>query len=136
MKIKIWILLVFAFAIPALLGACATSEPVKVDPTALPYTPITIEPLEIARGDPQKGEVLFGQYCGGCHSLEETVELGGPSLFQAGKRFQFTFIKNSITNPHEETSNPDSLEFMPEEIGDQLEGDELYDVIAYVRSLK
>ena len=136
MKSKTWILLILAFVIPALLSACATSEPVKADPTALPYTPITIEPLEIARGNPSNGEVLFGQYCAGCHSLEETVALGGPSLFQAGKRFQFTFIKNSIVNPHEEKSNPDSLEFMPEEIGDQLQGDDLYDVIAYVRSLK
>lgn len=128
--------LILVLILTTLLAACSASEQVQADPTALPYTPITIEPLEIARGDPAQGEVLFGQYCAGCHSLDETVELAAPSLFQAGKRFQFSFIKNSIVNPHEEKSSPDSLEFMPEEIGDQLEGEELYDVIAYVRTLK
>lgn len=137
MKFQKIMALIFVLVLLVTLSACAQAgEPTRPDPTALPYTPVEIEPLEIARGDPAQGEVLFGQHCSGCHSLEETVALGGPTLFQAGKRFQFTYIKNSIVNPHEEISSVDSLEYMPEEIGEQLHGDELFDVIAYVRTLK
>lgn len=136
MKILKYFPLTLSLVMLFLLCACASAEQVKPDPTALPYSPITIEPLEIARGDPKAGQALFATYCGGCHSIEETVELAGPTLFKAGSRLTFKYIKNSLENPHEEKSNPDSLEYMPEGIADQLAGDEFYDVIAYVRTLK
>jgi mono/diheme cytochrome c family protein len=118
------------------LAGCASAPTVKADPTALPYTPITIEPLEISLGEAGPGEAIFAQNCAGCHSIEEAVELAGPTFFGASKRLKFDFIKNSILNPHEAKSNPDSIEYMPEEIGDQLEPEQMYDVIAYIRSLK
>lgn len=119
-----------------LLAGCASAPPAKADPTAVPYTPIEIEPLEISLGDPGPGEAVFAQHCAGCHSIEEAVVLAGPSLFTAGRRLQFTYIKDAIVDPHAAKSDPDSIEFMPEEVGEQLETEQLYDVIAYVRSLK
>lgn len=136
MKIKFGLLILATSLVLVALAGCAAAPTVKADPTALPYTPITIEPLEISRGDAVKGEAVYGQNCATCHSVEEAVELTGPSFFEAGKRLQFVYIKDSIVNPHAAKANPDSIEYMPEEIGDQLEAEQLYDVIAYIRTLK
>lgn len=129
---RLCILLIFIVS----LSACQAAAPEKADPTALPYTPITIEPLEIARGDPAMGEAVYTQYCADCHSTEEAVDLAGPSFFKAGGRLSFKFIKTSLDNPHDYNSNPDSNEFMPEGIADQLDEEEFYSVIAYIRTLK
>jgi mono/diheme cytochrome c family protein len=118
------------------LSACQTAATSKVDPTPLPYTPVEIEPLEIARGDPVAGEAVYAQYCESCHSTEEAVELAGPSFFEAGSRLTFKFIKTSLENPHDYNSHPDSTEFMPEGIADQLDKEEFYSVIAYIRAQK
>lgn len=118
------------------LGACQPAQAARPDPTALPYTPVEIEPLEIARGDPALGAEVYEQYCASCHSVEEAVVLAGPSFFKAGSRLDFKFIKSSLENPHEYDSDPDSEEFMPEGIADQLDEEEFYSVIAYIRTQK
>lgn len=136
MKINFVRLFLAPLLVLVILAGCATSPTVKADPTALPYTPVTIEPLEISKGDATQGEAVYGEYCANCHSIEEAVTLTGPSFFAAGKRLQFAYIKDSIVNPHAANAVPDSIEYMPEEIGEQLEPEQLYDVIAYIRTLK
>jgi mono/diheme cytochrome c family protein len=120
-----------------LLGACTPSPQNTVDPTALPYTPspLTTGILESGNGDPVQGSVVFDQHCAGCHSVEESVVLFGPSLNRAGLRFEFTYVKDSIENPHE-VMETDTDAYMPKEIAEQLSLEELDDVIAYVLSLK
>lgn len=136
MKRKYGLFALFTLLIFLQLAGCASAPTIKADPTALPYTPITIEPLEISLGDPKPGEAVFAANCASCHSIEEAVVLSGPTFFGAAKRLKFTYAKESILNPHAGKSDPDSIEFMPEGIGSQLEPEQLYDVIAYIRSIK
>jgi mono/diheme cytochrome c family protein len=137
MKRKFCLLfLIILFPLLLLLGGCAAAGNMKADPTALPYTPVTIEPLEISLGDAKAGEAVFAANCQQCHSIEEAVKLGGPTLFKAGTRLKFAYIKDSIKDPHKAKADPDSIEFMPEEVGKQLAPEQIYDVIAYVRTLK
>lgn len=136
MKIKYSLFALVTLLIFLSLASCVSAPTTKADPTALPYTPVTIEPLEISLGDPAPGKIVFEEKCISCHSLEEAVTLSGPSFFGAAKRLNFAFIKESILDPHAVKSGPDSNEFMPEGIGDQLEPEQLYDVIAYIRSIK
>jgi mono/diheme cytochrome c family protein len=45
--------------------------------------------------------VVFEQYCSGCHKTAEGQNLEGPSLFDAGSRFDYDYVKESILYPTE-----------------------------------
>ncbi|MFN2273837.1 MAG: c-type cytochrome, partial [Anaerolineales bacterium] len=88
-----------------LLGLAACGPSSKPDPTALPYTPMawdqpTATAAVVPSGDAEAGAVVFEQYCQQCHSLEEDVNIAGPSLFDAGEILTMDYVQQSIIDPH------------------------------------
>jgi cytochrome c2 len=139
-----------------------TDEPIAtLEPTATPTdkpTP-TLEPTEetvslqsiIASHDPENGSELFqtlqvdaGFACSTCHNSESENRLIGPGLLNVGSRAEtrvegqsgLEYIYTSITNPSEFVvpEFPDDL--MPKNWQEIYSEDEIYDIIAYLLTLK
>lgn len=124
------------------LSACGQTPVVQQNPTPLPYTPdasLGSESMDVAvnTGDATAGKLVFDQHCVVCHSVEDTQVSIGPSLFRAGDRLRFDYVKTSVENPHEFTNyrEEDFGAEMPADISQRLTNKELSDVIAYVLSL-
>jgi len=132
------ILTLFIFGF--LISAC------KSEPTAAPYTPgappptIAPTPTEVIPGDPVAGKVVFDRECAECHSTDTQVTIVGPTLYEAGKKFDQEYVRDSIVKPKEYESEaerpPLNAPTMPEDIAEHLTDNELENVIAYVLSLK
>lgn len=125
------------------LSSCGPRD--KPDPTALPYTPRVIDTESADTttkivGDPEAGAMVYELHCSSCHSLDEGVNIAGPSLFQAGESMTYDYIKQSIANPHEvvvTVTNPEIEEtVMPTNFFEILIEQQIEDVIAYLLSLK
>lgn len=124
------------------LVACGSSDEVGGEPTALPYsgdggeTALALSGGTAPEGDPEAGEVVFENSCSRCHSLEEAVQIVGPSLYAAGERLQFQYIQASIENPHEMAAIDDYSLDMPPDLVETLSTKQLKDVAAFVASLQ
>ena len=102
----------------SLLSACGPSE--KPDPTALPYTPMAwdteTEGENKISGDYEAGGDVYIEHCESCHSLEEDVNVAGPSLFAAGERLTIDYVRTSIITPHDEIVFVENAQFTDTEM--------------------
>lgn len=135
------IMVALALALP--LAGCGSQTAAEGVPTPPPYTPlpgsalassVTVEPVT---GDAQAGAAVFEEHCSECHSTEEAVTVVGPSLYRAGDRLRFSYVKTSIENPHDYGvwTEEDFGAEMPTDLTQRLSEEELDNVIAYVISL-
>jgi mono/diheme cytochrome c family protein len=125
------------------LSACGSSPANSntADPTPLPYnedvdTQLDVSQRAAAEGDPEAGKRIFEEECSRCHSTEEAVQIEGPSLYRAGDRLQFSYIMNSIENPHELKAIDNYELDMPPDLTSTLTPQEIQHVAAYVASLQ
>jgi mono/diheme cytochrome c family protein len=135
-----------AVTIIFLAAACGPAPSANVEPTARPYTPESVQEgaggasSELV-GNPEDGKVVFEQYCSECHDIQEGVNIEGPSLFEAGTRYDYNYVKESVLFPtahlafiEGEFEVDDSS--MPVDFQEWMSAQQLEDVIAYVLSLK
>lgn len=123
------------------LAACGPSE--KPDPTALPYTPqvweTEVHETEKIVGDHDAGGDVYIAHCESCHSLEDGVNVAGPSLFAAGEVLSLDYVKESIGFPHEVIVFVENPEFsdaeMPVNFTELLSEQEFADIVAYIMYL-
>jgi len=125
----------------AALAACGPSE--KPDPTALPYTP-QAWPTDTGStkniiGDYEAGGDVYIAHCESCHSLEEGVNVAGPSLFAAGERLSIDYIRESIGTPHDVIVFVENPQFsdteMPSNFTELLSEQQFEDIVAYIKYL-
>lgn len=134
--------------IPVILLAAAcgpAAMPAAAEPTARPYTPVVVEE---AAGEPaplvgvvEDGLIAFQTNCSSCHAIEEGVVIEGPSLFAAGSRLEYDYIKESILYPEAHDAFVEAQLAavdvdMPTDFAGLLTPQQLEDLIAYVQSLK
>ncbi len=129
-----------------MVAACGSAASGNVQPTARPYTPEAVQGAGNGGssdlvGNPEDGLVVFEQYCSECHDVREGVNIEGPSLFEAGTRYDYAYVKESILYPtahlafiEGEFEVDDSS--MPVDFQEWMSSQQLEDVIAYVLSLK
>ena len=123
------------------LAACGPRE--KPDPTALPYTPQVWATesggSEKIVGDYEAGGDVYIAHCESCHSLEESVNVAGPSLFAAGEVLAIDYIRESIGEPHDVIVFVENPQFsdteMPANFSELLSEQEFEDIVAYVKYL-
>jgi mono/diheme cytochrome c family protein len=109
------------------LAACGTSD--------------TSEGADISDlvGDASAGEVIYEKYCLECHSIDDKVNIAGPSFYGAGDRLTYDYVEESMRDPHkvevyvDDPQKPD--EEMPTDLAEELTEQEFADVIAYILSL-
>lgn len=130
-----------------LAAACGTpAESPGIEATARPYTPQPIVDESESASDeivanPEDGRAVFEEYCSECHDLEEGVIIEGPSLFEAGERLDYEYVKESIINPTAHLTYIDQVfevdeTTMPTDFQEWMTEQELEDVIAFVLSLQ
>ena len=126
------------------VAACGSATSGNVQPTARPYTPEAVDNPEAAalvEGNAQDGEAVFAQYCSGCHSIQEGEDIEGPSLYQAGDRMDYDYVKESVLYPEAHLAFVEGRfevddTTMPVDFQEWMSEQQLEDVIAYVLSLK
>jgi len=144
-KLK-YIAVLLVITILFLMAACVASEGSGVDPTALPYTPEKVEEpssesSEVVAGRPEEGLVVFQENCSECHDIADGVVIEGPSLFAAGARLDYEYVKKSILFPQEHITHVEGMTSseettMPVDFQQYMTAQQLEDVIAYVLSLE
>jgi cytochrome c2 len=102
-------------------------------------------------GDAAAGKEIFNQTligtqpgCATCHLLEPGVTMVGPSLAtigaDAGSRVSGVsaedYLKKSITEPSADVAEGFSGTLMPAALADELTGQQINDLIAYMLTLK
>ena len=127
-----------------LVTACGSSAG-NVEPTARPYTSSASQAgtsdTTMVTGKAEDGKIVFEQYCSECHDLSEGENIEGPSLFTAGARLDYAYVKESILYPTAHLAHIDG-EFevddssMPTDFQEWMSAQQLEDVITYVLSLK
>lgn len=138
-----------------------TNTPTPQPPTATPLPPtatLTPEPTQIGAGDPlfpeiasadvENGAALFqmiegGAACATCHYIDSEEMLVGPGqwnlIYRAGDRVEgqgpYTYMYNSVVNPaaHIVEGYPNA---MPMNYSDLLTEQEIYDIVAYMATLR
>ncbi|MCA9914036.1 MAG: cytochrome c [Anaerolineae bacterium] len=142
-----------------------TSIPTEIPPTATPTTPPTETPLpqpteigaddplypQIAAADAAHGETLFNNIiegaslaCVNCHYIDKEDMLVGPGqlnlLYRAGDRVDgqgpYTYMYNSIVHPNDYVVEGYPEGVMPQNFGELLSEQDLYDIVAYMATLK
>lgn len=136
----------FLILLPLLLVvACSAEQSSGADPTALPYTPMAFETKgqsEAIVGRPEQGMVVFQENCTICHSINDGENGAGPTLFAAGQRLDYDYVKESIILPQEHIAafeeGQDSIEatIMPTSFEQTLSTQELEDLVMYLLSLQ
>ena len=100
--------------------------------------PASLGPADLGPGDPEAGLLAFNDHCFECHATQDGVAIAGPSLFSAGDKFSYAYVRESILDPHAivvYVNNPQFVEIeMPKEIAAALSENELEDIIAYLLS--
>jgi hypothetical protein len=140
-KLSVFLIISLVF----LMTACGSASGASAEPTARPYTPDPnlasggeAEPIV---GNPDDGVVVFEQYCSECHDISEGQNIEGPSLFEAGTRLDYDYVKESILYPTEHLAYIEG-EFevddtsMPIDFQEWMSAQQLEDVIVYVLSLE
>ena len=98
----------------------------------------TATPVKYGFGDPQAGLLSFNDHCFECHSTQEGQAIAGPSLFGAGEKFSYDYVKESIQSPHTVIAQVENPQFenteMPNDIVAELTDQELEDIISYILS--
>lgn len=141
-----------------------TEAPTEIPPTATPTTPPTETPLpqptafgasdplfdEVAAADVAHGEELFNNpiegaalACVNCHLINSEEMLVGPGqlnlLYRAADRVEgegpYTYMYNSIVNPNDYIVEGYPAMVMPQNYGELLSEQDLYDIVAYMASL-
>jgi mono/diheme cytochrome c family protein len=141
MSIRRALIICILILVASALAACGPSE--KPDPTALPYTPqvwdTEIDETEKIVGDYEAGGDIYIAYCEACHSLEENVNVAGPSLFAAGEVLLIDYVRESIGVPHDVIVFVENPEFsdteMPTNYSELLSEQEFEDIVAYIMYL-
>ena len=122
----------FIILIAVFVGGCAST------PEDVPGATSTETPVIFGFGDPQEGLLAFNDHCFECHSTQEGQAIAGPSLFAAGSKFSYDYVKESILSPHTIVVKVQDAQFedseMPEDIVAELTEQELEDIISYVLS--
>jgi len=144
--VKMKQLCVFLIVLFALLfTACGSAEGNAAAPTARPYTPQDFQgdndASEALVGQPENGKVLFDTHCIGCHDTAEDGVAPGPSLYLAGTRLEYDYVKESIITPqaHDaylETELSVVDVDMPSDFAGLLTPQQLEDLVAYILSIK
>lgn len=126
----------------------ATAAPPTATPTAAPQDPIA---LLVSLSDPANGETLFNTFfddagfaCATCHNEDSEEKLVGPGLLNVSVRAQTRvegqvaerYIYNSITNPNAYVVEGFPENLMPHVYPDILSDQDIYDLIAYLLTLK
>ena len=128
-----------------LVTACGSANGEPAAPTARPYTPdaslASGGEAESAVGNPEDGLVVFEQYCSECHDIAEGQNIEGPSLFAAGTRLDYDYVKESILYPAEHLAYVEGKfevddTTMPTDFQEWMSTQQMEDVIAYVLSLE
>jgi mono/diheme cytochrome c family protein len=131
--LKMLTLAALALLLLFVLSACANQT--SAQPTPVPDNIIAASQYG---GDPVAGMLVFNDHCFECHSTEEGQAIAGPSLFGAGAKFSYQYVKQSIQEPHEIITYVDNPQFedveMPEGIAAELSQQDFEDVIAYLLS--
>ena len=128
-RFSILMLIMIAMAV---IGGCSTA------PKAPPAETATATPVKYGLGDPQEGLLAFNDHCFECHSTQEGQAIAGPSLFAAGTKFSYDYVKESIQNPHKIVVQVQGPQFenveMPEDVVAELSEQELEDIVSYILS--
>ena len=139
-KLSVILIVSLVFFVTA-CGSAGTSA----EPTARPYTPDpslgTGSEAEPVAGNAENGMVVFEQYCSECHDIAEGQNIEGPSLFEAGIRLDYDYVKESILYPTEHLAYVEGKfevddTTMPTDFQEWMSAQQLEDVIAYVMSLE
>ena len=141
-----WLLILL---ISTLVTACQADEPVKIDARDLnPFSPDALCAYHI--GDPALGKELFDRKriagmkgCASCHSIEEGVNLEGPSLYgiatSAEERIPgvipANYIYMSIVLPNYSIVEGYSSGDMPDRYHEKLDTDEITNLVSYLMTL-
>ncbi len=92
-------------------------------------SPPPVESVAVARGNPQFGRALYQSRCAGCHGREGGGSVGGVNIrlpaFLAAASDEF--LRDSIIDGRSNTAMPSWK---------QLNGDEVSDILAYLRTLE
>ena len=125
------------------VAACGTTSG-GAEPTARPYTPEEVDSdgeSGSVVGVAADGKAVYDEYCSECHDLVESVNIEGPSLFAAGTRLDYDYVKESILYPTEHLAYIEG-EFevddtsMPTDFQEWMTTQQLEDVIAFVLSIE
>lgn len=122
--------LLIALGLGLLLAACG-SQPAEPPPTP------TLDPVTA------KGQQVFVETCGPCHSTQPDTIIVGPSLYgiadRGGSRVDGldarTYIYSSILRPDGYLVEGYE-DLMPKDLGKKLTGEELDSVVAYLLTLR
>jgi mono/diheme cytochrome c family protein len=102
---------------------------------SLPQETETTPDLE--GGDAEAGAAVFDETgCGSCHTFGpagSSAEIG-PNLDDALQGQDAEFIYTSIVDPNAEVAEGFSEGIMPQNYGEQLDGQELADLVAFLQS--
>ncbi len=98
---------------------------------------------DAASGGAAAGKALFAQPiigtqagCSTCHSLTPDEVIVGPSLAGIASRSDEAAIRDSILNPDAKLVDGFPAGTMPQVWGDELSGQQLDDLVAYLLTLK
>ena len=132
------LVLILAMLMVACGGSDDSAEPVSEAPPA-------------AVGDAAAGEALYAQTvigttagCATCHSLEEGVQIVGPSHAGVGARAgeyvagqsAETYLRTSILEPNAHLVDGFTEGVMPQTYADELSDTQVDDLVAYLLTLK
>lgn len=122
--------LILGIATLAVAGAVLAQDPPATPPAAAKKTPAH----SASAGSATKGKEIFDKKCALCHFADKDTKKIGPGLKGIGKRGTFTVNGSKVTTESLTNwiENGDSL--MPP-FKDVLEGPEIKDVVAYVKTL-
>lgn len=143
-RFSMFILFSIMISIALLATACGSAEKSGADPTALPYTPMAYEGgsggSEPIVGRPEEGQKVFEEHCSICHAIEKGELIEGPSLYAAGTRLTYDYVKESIRLPWEHMASFEEGEdftetTMPTDFEQKLSTQDFEDLIAYILSL-
>ena len=93
---------------------------------AAPVDELEMRTAQMAKeGVAEAGKEVLSRYCPICHSVEEAVQIIGPSLFATGDLFQFGVILASSENPYDVAARGGYELVMPEDLVTRLTQQEL-----------
>jgi mono/diheme cytochrome c family protein len=121
----------------ALLAGCGGSEETAPTAETVEGGQTQTETQPAAEGDPAAGKQVYAANgCGSCHTFGpagSSAEIG-PNLDDALQGQDAEFIYTSIVDPNAEVAEGFSEGIMPQNYGEQLDGQQLADLVAFLQS--